>query len=69
MKIGDKVRITDKARYVVPWYYLGDVEYTIVNILEKSKNTPYNYVLNNPDFGKDWVQFFDENELIPLNDK
>lgn len=67
MKKGDKVRVTEKARNYVPWYELSDVEFTIVDILEESPSIPCNYVLNYPLFGKDWVQFFKKDELIPLD--
>lgn len=62
MKIhkGDKVILTEETKNNLG---LPDgVEYTIVDILYD--NVPYNIVLNAEEFGKDWVQFFDEDEII-----
>lgn len=62
MKIhkGDKVILTEETKKNLG---LPDgVEYTIVDILYD--NVPYNIVLNAEEFGKDWVQYFDEDEII-----
>jgi hypothetical protein len=59
MKIGDRVKITEDAKDLLP--YDVDTEFTIIRILE---NADYPYVLNAEEFGKDWMQFFNENEII-----
>ena len=63
MKIGDKVRVTEKARDYL--FIDDDEEFTIVNILEE--NVQYKIVINSDTFGKDWVQFVNEEEIIFCN--
>ncbi len=57
---GDKVILTEETKN---HFGLPDgVEYTVVDVLYD--NVPYNIVLNAEEFGKDWVQYFDEDEII-----
>jgi len=63
MKIGDKVKITEDAKACVP--IEDDIVYTIVDILDERVG-PCPIVLNAEQFGKDWVQFFNKNEIIEL---
>lgn len=59
MKIGDKVYITENARCMLG---LPDgIQYTIKDLLE---NEPYPIVLQAEELGKDWVEFFEEKEII-----
>ena len=64
MKIGDKVTIkedsTDKLPYEVP----ENTEFEIVGIIDEK--VAYPYVLSSETFGSDWVQFFNEEEIIQL---
>lgn len=63
--IGDKVLLTENAKVMLG---LPDgIEYTITDIL-KEENVEYKIVLNAEEFGKDWVQFFDETELILIEE-
>ena len=57
---GDKVILTEKTKNNLG---LPDgVKYTVVDVLYD--DVPYNIVLNAEEFGKDWVQYFDEDEII-----
>lgn len=60
IKIGDKCFITENARVLLG---LPDgIEYTIKDILQE--NVEFQFVLSADEFGKDWVEFFREEELI-----
>lgn len=60
MKIGEKVFINENARVLLG---LSDgIEYTIKDVL--SDDVPCKIVLSAEELGKDWVQFFREDELI-----
>ena len=62
MVIGTKVFINENARVLLG---LPDgVEYTIKDILKE--NIPYKVALGADEFGKDWIQFFKEDELIRI---
>jgi len=57
---GDKVILTEETKNNLG---LPDgVKYTVVDVLYD--DVPYNIVLNAEEFGKDWVQYFDEDEII-----
>jgi len=57
---GDKVILTEETN---KHFGLPDgLEYTVVDVLYD--NVPYNIVLNAEELGKDWVQYFDEDEVI-----
>lgn len=60
MKIGDKVKVKDEAKDLLPYTIPDDVEYIIVDIIE---NQRFPYVLKSDTFGQDWRQFFKEDEL------
>lgn len=60
MEIGDKVYITENAKTLLG---LPDgVEYTIKDILKE--DIEFNVVLNAKEFGSDWVEFFNQTEII-----
>lgn len=60
MEIGEKVFINENARVLLG---LPDsIEYTIKDIL--SDDVPCKIVLSAEELGKDWIQFFREDELI-----
>lgn len=61
-KAGDKCYITENAK--VGLGLPDGVEYTIIDILQE--NVEFNFVLNAEEFGKDWVEFFREEELIAI---
>ena len=61
-KVGDKCYITENAK--VGLGLPDGVEYTIIDILQE--NVEFNFVLNAEEFGKDWVEFFREEELIAI---
>lgn len=62
MKIGKKVFITENTRVLLG---LPDgVEYTIKEIL--TDDVDCRIVLTAEELGKDWVNFFSENELIDI---
>tara|TARA_R110000772_G_scaffold17946_3_gene50071 strand:+ start:190631 stop:190822 length:192 start_codon:yes stop_codon:yes gene_type:complete len=62
MKVGDKVFITENAATLLG---LEDgIEFTIVDILILKVDFPV--VLNAPQFGDDWVEFFGTNEIIEI---
>ena len=62
MEIGKKVFITENVRVLLG---LPDgVEYTIKDVLKD--DVPCKIVLGADEFGKDWVQFFMEDELIDI---
>jgi len=60
LKKGDKVRMTEAT--AEKWDYPTDTVFTIIDILED--DLPYQLVVNATEFGKDWVQFFDDEELV-----
>lgn len=62
LKIGDKCYITENAK--VGLGLPDGVEYTIIDILQE--DVEFNFVLNAEEFGKDWVEFFREEELIAI---
>ncbi len=60
IEIGKKVFINENSRVLLG---LPDgVEYTIKDVLKN--DVPYKIVLGAEEFGKDWVEFFMEYELI-----
>jgi hypothetical protein len=60
LKIGDRCYITENAKVMLG---LPDgIEFTIKDILQP--DIPHRVVLNADEFGKDWIQFFKEEELI-----
>jgi hypothetical protein len=60
LKIGDKCFITENAKTLLG---LPDgIEFTIKDILQE--DVEYQIVLNAEEFGKDWVEFFNEDEII-----
>lgn len=61
-KKDDKCFLTENVRKLLS---LPDVEYTVKDVLN---DIDYPYVLNlsSEDFGKDFVQFFNENEMIEI---
>jgi hypothetical protein len=60
IEIGKKVFINENSRVLLG---LPDgVEYTIKDVLKD--DVPYKIVLGAEEFGKDWVEFFMECELI-----
>lgn len=62
MKIhkGDKVILTEETKNNLG---LPDgIEYIVIDVIHD--NVPYNIVLNAEELGKDWVQYFDEDEII-----
>ena len=62
MEIGKKVFINENARVLLG---LPDgIEYTIKDVLKD--DVPCKIVLNADELGKDWVQFFSEDELINI---
>ena len=62
MEIGKKVFINENARVLLG---LPDgVEYTIKDVLKD--DVPCKIVLVADELGKDWVQFFSEDELIDI---
>jgi hypothetical protein len=62
--IGTKVFITENARVKLG---LSDgIEYTVKDVLKE--DVPYNIALGAEEFGKDWVQFFNEDEIIKYED-
>ena len=60
LEIGNKVRMTEQT--AKRFYFPSDTEFTITDILED--NVPYQIVVNAKEFGKDWVEFFKQEELI-----
>lgn len=60
IKKGIKTFITENAK--VSLGLPDGIVYEVVDILED--NIEYNIVLNSKEFGKDWVQFFNKEELI-----
>jgi hypothetical protein len=62
LEVGDKCYITENAK--VGLGLPDGVEYTIIDILKE--NVEFNFVLNAVEFGKDWVEFFKEEELIAI---
>jgi hypothetical protein len=62
MNIGDKVYLKENARVILG--LPDDIEYTIIDIL--GNYVDYPIVLSAEELGKDWVEFFNENELIPI---
>jgi len=66
MKIGNKVFITERARTLLG---LPDgIVFTIKDILEVGEDIKFPMVLSAEEFGKDWVEFFDEDELILIEE-
>lgn len=62
MEIGKKVFINENARVLLG---LPDgIEYTIKDVLKD--DVPCKIVLGADELGKDWVQFFREDELIDI---
>jgi len=62
MEIGKKVFINENARVMLG---LPDgIEYTIKDVLKD--DVPCKIVLGADELGKDWVQFFREDELIDV---
>ena len=62
MEIGKKVFINENARVLLG---LPDgIEYTIKDVLKV--DVPCKIVLSADELGKDWVQFFSEDELIDI---
>jgi hypothetical protein len=62
LKVGDKCYITENAK--VGLGLPDGIEYTIKDILKDDVDFPI--VLNAEEFGKDWVEFFREEELIEV---
>ena len=60
LKIGDKTCMTEAT--AEKWEYPKDTVFTIIDILED--DLPYQLVVNATEFGKDWVQFFNDEELV-----
>lgn len=62
MEIGKKVFINENARVLLG---LPDgIEYVVEDILKT--DVPYKIVLTADELGKDWVEFFKEDELIEI---
>lgn len=62
MEIGENVFINENTRVLLG---LPDgIEYTIRDILKD--DVPCKIVLGSNELGKDWVQFFSEDELIDI---
>lgn len=61
-KVGDKCYITENAK--VGLGLPDGVEYTIVDFLQE--DVEFKIVLNAEEFGRDWVEFFREEELIAI---
>ena len=62
MEIGKKVFINENARVLLG--LTDGVEYTIKDVLKD--DVPCKIVLGADELGKDWVQFFREDELIDI---
>jgi len=65
MKIGTKVFINENARVLLG--LSEGIEYTIKDVLKE--DVPCKIVLSAEELGKDWVQFFREDELIRIPKK
>jgi hypothetical protein len=64
MEIGNKVFITERARTLLG---LPDgIVFTIKDILVQEVTFPM--VLSAEEFGEDWVEFFEEDELILIEE-
>ena len=63
LKIGDKCYITEESRIALG---LTDekILYSIKDFLKE--NVEYKIVLTTKEFGDDWVEFFKEDEIIPV---
>ena len=59
-KIGDNVYLTEYCRNRLG--FDNNIEFTIIDILKLDVEFPI--VLNSPQFGKDWIEFFNKDELI-----
>ena len=63
LKISDTVILTENAKNIMG--YPEGLDYVIMDILEE--DIEYPIVVNNTEhFGKDWRQFFKEDELIKI---
>jgi len=62
MKIGDKCFLTENTKVILG--HDDGIVYTIVDILKLEVECPI--VINAEQFGKDWVEFVDEDELIEI---
>jgi len=61
MKIGDKVTTTEQTKILLG---LPDgMEGTVLDVI----NEPYKLVVNFPEMGKDYREFFNEEELIRID--
>lgn len=61
-KIGDKVCLTEYCSDRLD--FDNNIEFTIIDILKLDIEFPI--VLNSPQFGKDWVEFVNNDELIKI---
>lgn len=65
MEIGNKVFITERARTLLG---LPDgIVFTIKDILEQELTFPI--VLSAEEFGEDWVEFFEADEIILIEEE
>jgi hypothetical protein len=64
MEIGNKCHITENARVLLG--HQDGIEYTIKDILKQNVKCPI--VLSSEEFGKDWVEFFTEDEIIIIKE-
>lgn len=67
MEIGDKVFLTNQAQTLIGLH--EGVEYHIIDIIDKNESmNPYPIVVGSDELGKDWREFFSEDELILIKD-
>jgi hypothetical protein len=64
MEIGDRYFLTENTRVLLG--HDDGIIYTVVDILKLEVESPI--VINAEEFGKDWVEFVNEDELIKLEE-
>ena len=62
MKIGDEYFLTENTKVILG--HDDGIVYTVVDILKLHVDCPI--VINAEQFGKDWVEFVNEDELIKI---